>query len=138
MFCVISDPKHLPRVWDRCKELLTDIADKESILSNLNLEEIRESLLRRYTFLLLDIDGKETIISLAIIDFLQYPKKRSLRVLYTAGQITGDWPNHFERIEQFARKYSVDFVELWGRPGWGKIMSKYGYKTKVVNMVKEL
>lgn len=137
MLALVTSSNTIDNIAPRLEILYKKVQETEEELYHYPFERLLEDLKNTSKLLFVDnVDGE--IQSFAVLDFMQYDKLRSFRILYSAGKITEDWPAHIKFFEEFGKKFHINFIEVWGRPGWGKILKNHGFGTKVVNYVKRL
>ena len=138
MLYIVTKPDAIPQFKTRIFELFEKINEQEHDLYAINIPELWEQLRACTKLLLVASTREDHIDSIAVIEFLVYGSKKSLRVLYAAGQTDEQWPHYIQQVEQLARRYSVDFIEVWGRKGWQKMLKPLGYEANVVNFIKRI
>lgn len=74
-----------------------------------------------------------------ITQVLVYPQHKVLLVPILAGDDMDEWlPDIVETLEHFAKHMGCKYIEERGRPGWGKVLDKYGFKKAFVTLRKEV
>lgn len=72
--------------------------------------------------------------TLAVTEFVKYPKKNRLRVVLLVGEFN-------EKVVQFYEelvvKMGLDGIEVIGRKGWIRALRPYGYKEASTVLVKD-
>ena len=87
-----------------------------------------------YLWLVFDKDDN-TIYGHVITEVKEYPQLKVLVIQYCSGEA-----HHMKHVEdkmynildQFAKDADCAGIELYGRPGWGPHVRKYGYTTEMV------
>jgi hypothetical protein len=71
--------------------------------------------------LLLAMQGQQ-ILAAFVTEVVQYPRKRSIRIVLAGGEGPEKWKHQLRAVlRQGARAVGATTVELFGRPGWGRI-----------------
>ena len=72
--------------------------------------------------------------SICVTEFVQYPKKKRLRVVLMTGAFDEKVVTFFEGL---AKSMNCAGVEVIGRKGWIKALKPWGYEEASVNVVKD-
>lgn len=82
------------------------------------------------------VDG-QTINAAMTTMFDQYPRKKTLKVVFVGGRKMKKWlPEFIGLVEAYARKNGADMLEGFFRAGWVKVWP--GARISGVGLVKEL
>lgn len=82
------------------------------------------------------VDG-QTVNAAMTTMFDQYPRKKTLKVVFVGGRKMKKWlPEFISLVEAFARKNGADLLEGFFRKGWVKVWP--GARISGVGLVKEL
>jgi len=74
-----------------------------------------------------------------VTQIISYPRKRAMRLTACGGERMQEWLKlAHDEIEAWARRQGVDFVEFYGRRGWLRIFSAYGFTPAYHAAIKEL
>ena len=71
-----------------------------------------------------------------VTEILQRPLKKCLNIRIMTGHHRDKWQHLIKNIEQFAWDNKCDSMELIARPGWQKVLSRYGYNRTHVLLEK--
>ena len=100
--------------------------------------EIAEQLTNEDARLLVAVDQGD-ILGAAVVQMFNLTTGRVIYVLTTAGDKVDQWLGALvERLVDLAVIHGADGVTLTGRPGWSKMLLKYGFKTDQVQMRLEV
>lgn len=84
-------------------------------------------------------DGDRVIHGIEVTQIIDYPSKRVLASLFTAGKRLREWREPMmDVLSRWARDNDCDAIEGQGREGWIKMLEPYGVKRGLVNFEKEL
>lgn len=72
--------------------------------------------------------------TLAVTEFVQYPKKTRLRVVLLVGEFS---PKVAAFFDELVIKMGLDGIEAIGRKGWVRKLAPFGYKEASVVLVKD-
>jgi hypothetical protein len=134
---LVTLPKIIDELAPRLRELYKRIQEQEEEIYHYPFYKLIEDLKKQDKLLFVEYEDNK-LISFAIVDFLTYDKLKSLRIMYAAGIMNEKWPAYIDFFEAFGKQFNIDFLEVWGRPGWSKLLKPKGFRTKVVNYVKRL
>jgi hypothetical protein len=70
---------------------------------------------------------EEEVVNVSITRVNNYPNHKSLHLLTTTSVGNGKWKEYKEAhhaIEQYAREQGCKRIEMYGRKGWSKVLSK--------------
>jgi hypothetical protein len=69
----------------------------------------------------------------------QYPQKNILCVLLLAGKNFSEWRDEADvLLNAFGKENKCEYVELFGRKGWGKVLKDLDYKEQTRLFAKEI
>ena len=69
----------------------------------------------------------------------QYPQKNILCVLLLAGKNFSSWRDEADvLLDAFGKENKCEYVELFGRKGWGKVLKDLNYKEQTRLFAKEI
>lgn len=72
--------------------------------------------------------------TMAVTEFVQYPRKKRLRVILLAGSFDKEVVTFFETL---AKAMTLDGIEVIGRKGWVRALKPFGYHEASVNVLKD-
>jgi hypothetical protein len=72
---------------------------------------------------------------IGVTEFVQYPRKKRLRVVLFVGTFDEKVVQFFERLMD---KTKCDGIEVIGRKGWVKALKPFGYEEASVVVVKDI
>ena len=130
-------PQEVPAVFPSIKELV--LRSLEYAHGNLNVDDVYSHLISSQTVLWLVTDEKFNIQSFIITDVQQYPRRKVIRILLSAGKEMESWKK--EATEAFivwAKHIGASQIEVIGRKGWEKALNNLDYKFGHVVLVKEI
>jgi len=71
----------------------------------------------------------EGVQGAVITEFVDYPRKRVLCMVFAGGKEVKKWKNPImEMLQSWAFDNDCDGIEYTGRPGWAKIFSENGHR----------
>ena len=103
------------------------------------LEELSEKLFQDPNFNVWLYMDKGVVEGYMVTKLMKNKRKTSLHIVGCAGKdiIRKYLPTTMESLEQYAAMIGADEVTLEGRPGWEKVMKRYGYQ-RVLKMTKDV
>jgi len=122
--------------WPLVKEYLTDAL--EYGLGEYNIDDIKKSCLSRDMQLWVKFD-REGVRGAFITKISKYPQKNLLCVILLGGEEFIEWRDEADALlNAFGKEHSCEYVELFGRKGWGKMLSSIDYKEITRLFAKEI
>lgn len=86
------------------------------------------SMVMNHDFLLWATFDKTGIKGAAVTNFILYPRKKVLHIMFLGGEGGMDWKDKYLKTMQFfAFDNQCDSIEASGRPGWAKILKHDGF-----------
>ena len=71
----------------------------------------------------------EDFKSAVITNIVSYPQCRSLCIGFCGGQELETWVTPMlDTLKRYAKDMGCDSIEVFGRPGWSKILKNFGYR----------
>jgi hypothetical protein len=68
------------------------------------------------------------LCAFCITQIFIYPTEKRLGILFASGRDVYEWIHLNEIIKDFATTKGCSAVEIYGRPGWEKILRPFGYE----------
>jgi len=128
----VIPPEGVELFWPQVERLLV-LATAYSG-GRMTVEDLRERMLDGRYLLWVAHDG-EAIRAAFATRTAVYPRRKVLAVECAGGKGMCEW---IELVQQtfrnFARDSGLDGVEMYGRPGWTRVLSRYGWKRAMVVM----
>ena len=82
--------------------------------------------------------GKETK-SAFVTKIAKYPQKNLLIVILLGGDEFQEWRDEADALlNAFGKENNCEYVELFGRKGWGKVLEDINYKEQTRLFAKEI
>lgn len=131
----LFDPKELESIIDNI-DFLLDRAMK-FVAGKYDKSDLITSI-KNYEMQLWVVHDDDKIVSITITQVINYPRKRVLSVLISAGEELKYWINCRDILYAFARHQLCHAVEINGRPGWERILKGDEYQKVHVCLHKEL
>ena len=135
-------PRYLDLVWPRvgpCLERATDTSG-----GRFSLDSVRMDILNFQQLLWVLFRGDDDLLVSATTQFVFYPLRKNLCVMFMGTSDHGErlWLRHRDLVvgalEDFAREHGCDGIELTGRVGWDRVLSKFGFEKKFIVLEKDL
>ena len=107
-------------------------------LGEYSIEDIKKSCKARDMQLWVNFD-KEGVQGAFVTKISQYPQKNILCVLLLGGNEFMKWRDEADALlNAFGKEKNCEYVELFGRKGWGKILKDINYKEQTRLFAKEI
>lgn len=79
------------------------------------------------------------VIAASVVKFAQYEKLLALQIIALGGFNMKYWVEDLNsKFASFAAKCGATKMEIVGRPGWARVLAKYGYKKTLVLLEVDL
>ena len=122
--------------WPLVKEYLTDAL--EYGLGEYSIDDIKKSCLSRDMQLWVKFD-REGVRGAFITKISKYPQKNLLCVILLGGEEFIEWRDETDALlNAFGKENNCEYVELFGRKGWGKMLKDINYKEITRLFAKEI
>lgn len=105
-------------VWKECVPHLTRALEYSD--NKYSLEHIKSSLESRSMQLWVYL--KDDIKACMVTQLVNYPTKRVCLILFLGGSLMHEWVRFMNLIEEWARSNRCEAIEIYGRPGWAKVL----------------
>jgi len=121
--------------WPYCKEYL--ISALGYGLGEYSIDDIKKSCIAKDMQLWLNITHK--VEGAFVTKISIYPQKNILAVLLLGGDNFSGWKEETDALlVAFAKANNCEYVELFGRKGWGKTLKDLDYKEQTRLFAKEI
>ena len=122
--------------WPLVEEYL--IAALKHGLGEYSIEDIKKSCKSRDMQLWVNFD-KEGVQGAFVTKISKYPQKNILCVLLLGGNEFMKWRDEADALlNAFGKENNCEYVELFGRKGWGKILKDINYEEQTRLFAKEI
>ena len=122
--------------WPLVKEYLTDAL--EYGLGEYSIDDIKKSCLSRDMQLWVKFD-REGVRGAFITKISKYPQKNLLCVILLGGEEFIEWRDEADALlNAFGKENNCEYVELFGRKGWGKMLKDINYREITRLFAKEI
>ena len=109
-------------VWPQVEHLLLPALQFGN--GEMEVEDVLQRL-RSNDMWLLTIHNAGDIVAAAVLELVQYPRKRSLRIVLLGGSGLQSWLKELQgTMNEMAKRVGASFVEIQGRPGWERALRK--------------
>lgn len=105
-------------VWDQCVPHLKRAIEYSD--EKYSLESIKNGLESRTMQLWVYMKGD--IKACMVTQLVNYPTKRVCLILFLGGSLMHEWLRFMTLIEEWARSNHCEAIEIYGRPGWAKVL----------------
>jgi hypothetical protein len=82
--------------------------------------------------------NNDGIHAACVTQIIRYPQKKCLAVLFCGGKNVNGWVHFLKTIIEDSKQYQCESVEIWGRPGWQKLLGAMGFKKTHIILNAEL
>ncbi len=116
----------LDQVWHEVKPLL-QLAINKTADGKYESSDVYEAIKAKDMQLWIAFDD-EGLCAILVTQIICFPRKKVLRLVFTAGERFEDWLHLFDEIKNFAKHHGCESVEGYGRPGWEKKSKPLGFQ----------
>lgn len=128
----VIPPEGVDVFWPEVEPLLARAVPYSG--GRIDIESLHEWALDGRYLLWVAHDG-EAIRAAFATRVATYPRRRMLSVDCAAGVHIRDWIDLVQMtFRNFSRDAGLDGVEMYGRPGWNRVLSRYGWERSMVLM----
>lgn len=112
----------IDHVWDKVKDLIAKTSDEV-----LNEDDIYQYLIDGTYRLFIIIEKKDNeFVTAYTTCFAYYPHHKACRIVTLGGSKLDEYYQYsITQVEEWAKEEECDFMEVFGRRGWAKIMKDY-------------
>jgi hypothetical protein len=75
-----------------------------------------------------DEEAKD-VLAAVVTELVIYPRKKVCHIQICVGEERERWQHHTRIIEDWAREKGCRGMSLVARPGWSRVLRKFGYET---------
>ena len=130
-------PQEVPAVFPKIKELI--FRSLEYAHGNLTINDVYAQLMETRTVLFIITNEQYSIEAFIIADVQQYPQRKVIRILLSAGKNLKEWKNELlEVMTSWCKKIGASRIEIIGRKGWERALADIGFEFSHVVLTKEI
>jgi hypothetical protein len=126
----------IDEAWHHVESNIADalaISNGYALASNFK-EWIKEKKMQLW--ILWDKESEHKYYGVVVTEIIQRPLQRVLNIKIMTGTHREKWQQLVKEIEDFAWFNNCDSMELVARPGWEKVLKRFGYKKSHVLLEK--
>jgi hypothetical protein len=126
----------IDEAWHHVESNIADALARSSgyaLASNFK-EWIKEKKMQLW--ILWDKESEHKYYGVVVTEIIQRPLQRVLNIKIMTGTHREKWQHLVKEIEDFAWFNNCDSMELVARPGWEKVLKRFGYKKSHVLLEK--
>lgn len=105
-------------VWEQCVPYLKRALEYSD--GKYSLESIKKGLESRSMQLWIYMKGD--IKACMVTQIVNYPIKKVCLIMFLGGSLMHEWLRFMTMIEEWSRSNKCDAMEIYGRPGWAKVL----------------
>jgi len=121
--------------WPLVEEYLNTAL--EYSLGEYSIDDIKNACISKDMQLWVKL-GKQTKGAF-VTKIARYPQKNLLVVILLGGDEFGEWRDEADALlNAFGKQHNCEYVELFGRKGWGKMLKDIDYKEVTRLFAKEI
>lgn len=130
-------PEVLRSVWPIVGPLLSLPVDQSQ--DRISTDDVLHAALAHEYLVWIVKSPNNGIVAAFTTRILTYPKRLALAVDFVGGSEMQGWlATVDEAIEAHASRCNCDLIEGYGRPAWGRVLGRYGWKPAYTTYHKDL
>jgi hypothetical protein len=137
MDLVLFKPEEIDKIWPLVKDKV-----QAALNRNHNFRDhtdVKENCKNGVEQLWVIVDKKDNVHGVCITQIMQQPNYNVGLVRIATGHDLPLWVDKINEFENWAeKKFSCKKIEIYGRPGWKKMLTPLGYEFSHVQMDKFL
>jgi hypothetical protein len=137
MDLVLFKPEEIDKIWPLVKDKV-----QAALNRNHNFRDhtdVKENCKNGVEQLWVIVDKKDNVHGVCITQIMQQPNYNVGLVRIATGHDLPLWVDKIKEFENWAEnKFSCKKIEIYGRPGWKKMLTPLGYEFSHVQMDKFL
>jgi len=127
--------EEIDRVWPLVKDKVQAALDRNHNFRD--NQHVKENCKKGIEQLWVIVDNKDNIHGVCITQIVQHPNYNIGTVRMATGHDLPLWYDQVKHFEKWAHdNYGCKKIEIYGRPGWKKILKPLGYEFTHVQMDK--
>ena len=137
MDLVLFKPEEIDRIWPLVKDKVQAALDRNHNFRDHT--DVKENCKNGTEQLWVIADKKDNVHGVCISQIMQQPNYNIGLVRIATGHDLPLWVDKINEFENWAeKKFSCKKIEIYGRPGWKKMLTPLGYEFSHVQMDKFL
>lgn len=132
--CKYVRPQDLHNVWYKISDYLQSALDYS--LGEQSLDDVYNKILENKYRLFVILKGIE--IKGCCVVSLEISRVKVFNIVLLGGESFDEWSHYLSILEEEGKRQGVDFITLYGRPGWLKKLKPMGFKPQSIVMSKRL
>ena len=137
MDLVLFKPEEIDRIWPLVKDKVQAALDRNHNFRDHT--DVKENCKNGTEQLWVIVDKKDNVHGVCISQIMQQPNYNIGLVRIATGHDLPLWVDKIKEFENWAEsKFSCKKIEIYGRPGWKKMLTPLGYEFSHVQMDKFL
>ena len=125
----------LDEVWHEVVPFLENAIEYSD--GKFSLRDTRENLEKTLAQLWVGYDSEGLCVTF-VTEIIEYPQKRVLLIKFLGGRRFDTWVHRIDFLREFAYEKGCTAIELYGRPGWEKVLKKFSYQKMYSVLVLDL
>lgn len=129
----------ITKIWPKIEDILTSGAKAWADWTT--IEEMRKEFINgKIQVWFVTSPERKSLVAVATTQLLDYPRGRGIEYIVLVGKQRKDWLELIDQtiLSAAQKRWGVEFVQLVGRVGWERELTKLGYEKKRVQLVKTL
>lgn len=111
--------------WFLVKDLINSALDYSDY--KFTEKSVRDACIRKEMQLWV-AESKKNIEACAVTQIVDYPGKKILIIMFAAGKFVENWLPFIHILDKYAYHNGCRSIEIYGRKGWVKKLSPFGYE----------
>ena len=129
---------NIDQAWKHCESMIADALARSNgyALASHIKEWIKEEKMQLWFLWDSEDNIEDRMYGVVVSEIIQRPLQKCLNIRIMTGKHKDKWQHLIKKIEDFAWKNDCDSMELVARPGWEKVLRRFGYSKSHVLLEK--
>ena len=119
-------PEHLETMWPKMAPWVIQAMGEG--VSPEDAQKVKEDIARGTSQLWGVFSEEEGILAVAVTETAVICGRRTLIIRHMGGKEMDRWLSALSPMERWAMSNEFEYVEVWGRPGWIRVLRPHGYR----------
>lgn len=125
----------VPDWWPMVRDMVEDACKYSN--GKYSVGDVLNFILQKRMQMWVAMKGHE-VCAIGISELVNYPQLRVCRMLCATGDDMALWAKLIDEIEAWALQVGAQAMEVMARPGWERVLKKFGYEKSHIQLDKRL
>jgi hypothetical protein len=135
MHLIHFKPEEIEKIWPLVKDKIQSALDRNHNFRN--HQDVKENCKQGIEQLWVIVDNKDNVHGVCITQIMEHSNYNIGLVRIATGHDLPLWVDKIQQFETWAQQnFNCKKIEIYGRPGWKKMLTPLGYEFSHVQMDK--